>query len=232
MTYDWLAGLGLLAAVILTTRLGSFLAFKVPALQRMRAINREQDALKMADRRYRPMVKASIRVGLATNVVFFLILAPFVVTLEAVPVWRYLTDLVLILVVFDFFYYLTHRFLLHGVPYFMRVHAVHHQAHEPTRIDAFYVHPLETFMGQGLFIASAVGLGALLGPFHAGSVAAAYLIYVNLNLINHTYVDLPYFPFKALDYITTKHAIHHIDMSKGNYATLTMMYDYAFGTLD
>jgi sterol desaturase/sphingolipid hydroxylase (fatty acid hydroxylase superfamily) len=77
-----------------------------------------------------------------------------------------------------------------------------------------------------------VGLGVLVGPFHAGSVAAAYLIYVNVNLVNHTYVDLPYFPFKALDYITTKHAIHHIDMSKGNYSTITMMYDYAFGTLD
>jgi sterol desaturase/sphingolipid hydroxylase (fatty acid hydroxylase superfamily) len=232
MTYDWLAGLALLAAVVLTTSLGHFLAFKIPALERMRVINREQDALKMANKRYPPMVKASIRVGLATNLVFFLILAPFVITLEAKPVWRYLTDVVLILLVFDFFYYLTHRFLLHGVAYFKLVHAVHHQAHKPTQIDAYYVHPLETLMGQALFIASATGLGALVGPLHAGSVAAAYVIYVQLNLINHTYVDLPYFPFKTLDYITTKHAIHHIDMSKGNYATLTMMYDYAFGTLD
>ncbi len=39
-------------------------------------------------------------------------------------------------------------------------------------------------------------------------------------------------PHKALDYITTKHAIHHIDMSQGNYATITMLYDCAFGTLD
>jgi sterol desaturase/sphingolipid hydroxylase (fatty acid hydroxylase superfamily) len=232
MTFDWLAGLVLLAAVILMARIGHFLAFKVPALERMRVINREQDALKMATTRYPPMVKASIRVGLATNLVFFLVLAPFVITLEAKPVWRYLTDVVLILLVFDFSYYLTHRFLLHGVGYLKRVHAVHHQAHDPTKIDAYYVHPLETFMGQALFIASATGLGALVGPLHAGSVAAAYVIYVQLNVINHTHVDLPYFPFKTLDYITTKHAIHHIDMSKGNYATLTMMFDYAFGTLD
>ena len=45
-------------------------------------------------------------------------------------------------------------------------------------------------------------------------------------------MDLPYSPLKALDYITTKHAIHDIDRSKGNYATIRMMYDYAFGTLD
>ncbi len=232
MTYDWLAGLVLLALIVLMTRLGYFLAFKVPALERMRALNREQDALKMAKEQYRSVVRATSRVGLVTNVVFFLVLVPFVITLEARPVWRYLTDVVLILLVFDFFYYLAHRFLLHGVGYFKRVHAVHHQVHEPTYIDALYVHPLETFIGQSLFMGSAIALGALVGPFHAGSVVAAYLIYVQLNVINHTHVDLPYFPFKTLDYITTKHAIHHIDMSKGNYATITMMYDYAFGTLD
>jgi hypothetical protein len=32
MTYDWLAGLVLLAAVALTTRFGTVLVFKVPAL--------------------------------------------------------------------------------------------------------------------------------------------------------------------------------------------------------
>ncbi len=232
MTYNWLAGLVLLAVIVVATRLGHFLAFKVPALQRMRVLNKEQDALKMAKEQYRSVVRATSRVGLVTNVIFFLILIPFIITLESKPVWRYLTDIVLMLLVFDFFYYLTHRFLFHGVGYFKRVHAVHHQVHEPTHIDALYVHPLETFIGQALFIGTAIGLGALVGPFHAVSVAAAYVIYVQLNVINHTYVDLPYFPFKPLDYITTKHAIHHINMSKGNYATITMMYDYAFGTLE
>jgi sterol desaturase/sphingolipid hydroxylase (fatty acid hydroxylase superfamily) len=232
MTYDWLAALALLGSVYLITKLGYFLAFKVPAFQRMRAINREQDAVKRKNKRYQPVIKASIRVGLITNIIFFLILAPFVINLESKPVWRYFADTALILLVFDFFYYLAHRFLLHGVPYFVRVHAVHHQAHKPCHIDAYYVHPLETFIGQALFIGSATILGAVVGPFNAFSVAAAYLIYVQINIINHTHVDLPYFPFKTLDFITTKHAIHHIDMSKGNYATITMVYDYALGTLD
>ncbi|MBW2270627.1 MAG: sterol desaturase family protein [Deltaproteobacteria bacterium] len=232
MTYDWLAGLVLLAALYLMVRLGYFLVFKVPVLQRTREFNREQDAIKMATQKYPPMVKASLKVGLWTNVAFFLVLAPLVVTLEARPVWRCLVDVVLILAVFDFFYYLAHRFLLHGVPYFKRVHAVHHQVHDPTYIDGLYVHPLETFIGQSLFIGSAFGLGALFGPFHVGSVAAAYMFYVQLNSLNHVHVDLPYFPYKYLDYFTTKHAIHHIDMSKGNFSTITMLYDYALGTLD
>ncbi len=122
--------------------------------------------------------------------------------------------------------------LLHGVPHFKRVHGLHHEARKPTHIGAFYVHPLETFIGQALFIGSAVGLGAVFGPIHVGSVVVADLIYVQIHTINHTYIDLPFLPFKSLDWITTRHAIHHIDMSKGNYATITMIYDYAFGTLD
>lgn len=232
MTFNWLAGLVLFGAVFLVMRLGPFLAFKVPALQRAREQNREQDKLKMADEDYRSVVHASMRVGLVTNVIFFLVLVPFVITLEATPLWRCLVDVVIILLVFDFFYYWAHRSLLHGVPYFARIHSVHHRARKPTYIDAIYVHPVETFIGQALFIGSAVGLGALFGPFHVGSVAIAYLIYVEINQINHTSVDLPYFPFKYIDYATTKHAIHHINMSKGNYATITMIYDYAFGTLD
>ena len=61
--------------------------------------------------------------------------------------------------VYDFFYYLTHRFLFHAATdsrfavlrYFRRVHAVHHQARDPSHIDAFYVHPVETTIGQVLF---------------------------------------------------------------------------------
>ncbi len=232
MTFDWLAGLVLLGLVVIMMRLGPFLAFKVPVLQRARELNREQDKIKMAEEQYRAVVHASMRVGLVTNMIFFLVAVPFVITLEAMSLWQCLLDIALILLVFDFFYYWAHRSLLHGVPYFVRVHSVHHEARKPTYIDALYVHPVETFIGQALFICSAVGLGALFGPFHVASVAVAYLIYVQINQINHTSLDLPYFPFKYINFATTKHAIHHIDMSKGNYATITMLYDYAFCTLD
>jgi sterol desaturase/sphingolipid hydroxylase (fatty acid hydroxylase superfamily) len=35
-----------------------------------------------------------------------------------------------------------------------------------------------------------------------------------------------------VDYITSIHAAHHVDMNQGNYATLTMIYDWLFGTLE
>jgi sterol desaturase/sphingolipid hydroxylase (fatty acid hydroxylase superfamily) len=63
-------------------------------------------------------------------------------------------------------------------------------------------------------------------------MAFATLIFTQVNTINHTFVHLPYFPFKTLDKITSLHAAHHVDMNQGNYATLTMLYDWLFGTLE
>jgi sterol desaturase/sphingolipid hydroxylase (fatty acid hydroxylase superfamily) len=79
---------------------------------------------------------------------------------------------------------------------------------------------------------SALLLPLFFGPFSAFSLAISTVVFTQVNIINHTYVDLPYFPFKTLDYMTTKHHKHHENMEMGNYATLTMAYDYLFGTLD
>jgi len=231
MTYDWLAGLVVIASVVALTKLGKWLAFKHPDLERMRLLNIEKDAPKRKKSRYPPVMRGSAKVGMYMNATFFFVLVPFFVTLSNVSFWRALLDTIAILFVFDFFYYVTHRFIFHG-PLLYKVHAVHHQAHKPSHIDAFYVHPLETGIGLLLFMGSILGLGAAFGPFHAGSVVVATVIFTQVNTINHTYVDLPHFPFKTLDYITTKHHIHHENMNMGNYATLTMVYDYMFGTLD
>ncbi len=231
MTYDWAAGLVLLIATIAFTRIGALLAFRHPALQRMRALNAEMDAPKREKKRYRTMVKASTRVGLIMNSAFFLIAAPFVVNLESRPFWQYAIEIISILMVFDFFYYLTHRFLFHGDP-LRKIHAVHHEVRRPSYIDALYVHPTETAIGLLLFMGSALLLPMFFGPFSALSLAIATVIFTQVNTINHTYVDLPYFPFKTLDYITAKHSKHHESMDRGNYATLTMTYDYLFGTLE
>ena len=40
------------------------------------------------------------------------------------------------------------------------------------------------------------------------------------------------FPYRILTWISTKHAVHHENMRKGNYATITLLYDKLFGTLE
>ena len=153
-------------------------------------------------------------------------------SLESRPLWRHLFDIVAVLAVYDFFYYLIHRFIFHG-KLMHKVHSLHHQARTPTYIDALYVHPLETTIGLSLFLLT-IPLIAVLGgaPLNAFSMAVATLIFTQLNTLNHTYVNLPYFPFKTVDYITSIHAAHHVDMNQGNFATLSMIYDWLFGTLE
>lgn len=232
MTYDWLAALVTVLLLSGLTVLGKTLAFKVPALARMRELNAEGDRPKLAREIYRKTVRQNTKAGLITNVSFYVAVLPFCVHLESRPVWLLLLELVAVLMVFDFFYYLTHRFLFHGKA-LRKIHSLHHQARTPTYIDALFVHPLETVIGLVLFLGSIPLVAAISGgPLSAVSVAMATLLFTQLNTINHTFVNLPYFPFKPLDYITSIHAAHHVDMNRGNFATLTMLYDWLFGTLE
>jgi sterol desaturase/sphingolipid hydroxylase (fatty acid hydroxylase superfamily) len=56
-------------------------------------------------------------------------------------------DIAVILMFYDFFYYLVHRFLFHDEGFLggplMWVHAVHHRQHNPCRGDSSFIHPLE-----------------------------------------------------------------------------------------
>jgi sterol desaturase/sphingolipid hydroxylase (fatty acid hydroxylase superfamily) len=232
MSYDWQAAVAFAGALVALTVTCRFVAFKIPALQRMRELNQRADRDKLSRKRFRDAVRVNNRVGLITNLVFYVTVLPWCVNLEPRPLWRHGVDVLAVLLLFDFFYYLTHRFLFHG-RVLRKVHALHHQARTPTYIDALYVHPLETFIGLLLFLGSipliaSAGGGAL----NAFSMAVATLVFTQANIINHTWVNLPYFPFKAIDYVTSIHAAHHVDMNRGNFATLTMLYDWLFGTLE
>ena len=197
----------------------------------MRELNQEQDRIKLTRKPFLEATEVSKRAGLITNGIFYIAILPFCLNLEPRPLWRHAVDIAAVLFVFDFFYYLTHRFLFYG-NLLRKVHSLHHRALTPTYVDALYVHPLETTIGLGLFLGSIPLIAAFTGTLHAASMAIATLIFTQINIINHVYVNLPYFPFKTLDYITSIHAAHHVSMKQGNYATLTMIYDWLFGTLE
>ncbi len=232
MTYDWQAGLTLFVLAVAFTKIGKFIAFRVPALEGERLKNRQIDKTKLAQPKYMPVVRSTHKTGAISNLVFFITIAPFFVTLAPQAWWRTPLDIFVILMVYDFLYYLMHRFLFHGQGYFRQIHALHHQARNPTYIDAHYVHPLETFMGLNLFLLLIPLLTLLMGPFHAVNVALCYVIYTQVNIINHCRVELDRFPFRTLNWITAKHAVHHENMHRGNYATITLLFDKMFGTLN
>jgi sterol desaturase/sphingolipid hydroxylase (fatty acid hydroxylase superfamily) len=226
------ASLLALAGIVAITIAGKRLLFSVPALANMRALNKEKDKPKWKQEKYPPIVRATQKTGLICNATFFLLLLPFCITLAAQSVWKVLLDVFVILMFYDFLYYLSHRFWFHGQGAMRKIHAVHHQARNPTYLDAHYVHPFETFVGLALFMGSIVFLAALMGPFHIATIIVTYLIFTQINQINHVYFDLPYFPYKAVNWIVAKHHVHHENMHKGNYATITLFYDKIFGTLD
>ncbi|MDG2049901.1 MAG: sterol desaturase family protein [Myxococcota bacterium] len=232
MNYDWMALIVFFVTLVGLTKAGRFLAFRSEALQGMRSRNREADRKKLARKRFRSVVDANNRVGLIANLVFYATVLPFCVTLDSRPLWRDVVDILLVLMVFDFFYYFTHRFLFHG-PALRKIHALHHQARTPTYADAFYVHPIETMIGLFLFLGT-IPLVAWIegGPLNAIAMAIATLLFTQLNTLNHTWVNLPRFPFKTLSRITAIHAAHHVDMNRGNYSTLSTLYDWMFGTLE
>lgn len=230
--YHWQGTLLSLAGIVILTKLTRYLAFKSTPLQEMRRINRERDKLKWQQPKYPPVVRANQKVGLWTNVIFFLLLLPFCVTLQAQSLWQILLGVFVILMFYDFVYYLSHRFWFHGQGRMRQLHALHHQARDPTYLDAHYVHPLETFVGLALYMGSIMLLAPLLGPYHPATIALTFLIFTQINIINHTFVDLNFFPFRTLTWITRKHHVHHENMHKGNYAAITLLFDKLFGTLD
>jgi sterol desaturase/sphingolipid hydroxylase (fatty acid hydroxylase superfamily) len=232
VTYDWRAILVFIAALVALTFALRLLIFRVPAFRRMRELNDAADKVKLERPRFREAVNVNNLAGLLTNLFFYAAVLPWCLDLAPRPLWRHALDLVAVLMLYDLLYYFTHRFLFHGKA-LRKVHALHHQAHTPTNIDGYFVHPLETAIGLTLFLIS-MPIVAWLGgaPLHAIPMALATLIFTQLNILNHTYVNLPEFPYRTISTITWLHAAHHVNMNQGNYATLSVLYDWMFGTLE
>lgn len=158
--YDGLAALITVGCIVGIVVAGRFLLFRIPAFHRAVEFNTAERKRKWRDlgHKYQHRIKSTQRVGLITNLVFFLLILPFIVTLEHRSRGRILIDAFLVLMIYDFFYYLTNRFLFHGRGYLRRVHAVHHQARSRiSSVDAQLLHPLEAIIGIALFYVGTVG---------------------------------------------------------------------------
>ena len=148
MIYDWQAALITLLALIVLTKVVKFFLFKIPALKQELVKNKEIWAEKRKLEKYPVVMKGSQKSGLGFNVLFFVGICPWFVTLQAQSIGVIVLHVFVILMVYDFIYYLTHRFLFHGQGVWRQIHAVHHQARDPSFIDAHYVDWRETALGR------------------------------------------------------------------------------------
>ncbi len=62
-------------------------------------------------------------------------------------------DVVFVIVLYDFGYYFIHRYPFHEWKMLRRVHSIHHKTRHPRAIDSLLLHPAETCIGLGAFLA-------------------------------------------------------------------------------
>ena len=233
--YQWLLSLYAAVGIMAVTVIGKRVLLLIPAIRQTQALNK-QAAQERITRSFYPPVQKKVRVwGLLTDVVIFALVLPFCLTLEAQPWWKFLLDVFVILMVYDFFYYLTHRFLFHDGPLggpLIWVHAVHHQQRNPCRMDSSYLHPLEPVMGLALYAGTIAALAAVMGPFHVATIVITWVAFSEINLHNHDLMEVDRSPYKYLKYMSFMHHVHHARFTAGNFATISLFYDWLFGTYD
>jgi sterol desaturase/sphingolipid hydroxylase (fatty acid hydroxylase superfamily) len=234
--YQWQLSLYAFLGITVASFLGGRLALLVPTFSRAHRLNQETFQKKMAKPVYAANQKWNRKWGFVFLAVIFGLIMPFCLTLDPEPWWRMLLDMVVILLVYDFFYYLVHRFLFHHSDFLggplVWVHAVHHQQHNPCRKDSSYIHPLEVAMGLGLYVACIFFLSRIMGHFHVATIIVTWIAFSEINLHNHDLWETDRFPFKYLSYMAKMHHNHHAKFTGGNFATISLLYDWMFGTLD
>jgi sterol desaturase/sphingolipid hydroxylase (fatty acid hydroxylase superfamily) len=134
------------------------------------------------------------------------------------------------IVVLDLAIYLQHR-LFHALPFFWRIHRVHHADVDCDVTTATRFHPIEMLLSTGIQMLMALVLGA--------PVLSVLVFEVLLNatsLFNHANVRLPASVDAALrGLIVTPdmHRVHHSTAppeTNGNYGFSLPWWDYLFGT--
>ena len=154
--------------------------------------------------------------------------ADFLVYSGEVALWHIPLQVVIVTMIYDFGYYAIHRYPFHEWKMLRRVHAVHHRTRHPRGIDSLLLHPAETCIGLGAFLASV----ALIGGVHVYSFAVLFIGYTTINVINHAGLNFQQFPLRTMGMLAVKHDKHHHSMRAGNYAFLTPIPDTLFGTVE
>lgn len=130
-----------------------------------------------------------------------------------------------VVVLSDFLIYWGHR-LQHRVPILWRFHAVHHSAEHLDWLAAHREHPLDSIYTIGL-----INLPAFLLGFPLETLAAFTAFRGLWAIYIHSNVRLPLGPLRVLVGAPELHHWHHArDRFAGNYANLSPLMDWIFGT--
>ena len=234
--YEWKLSLVALAGIVGGALIGGWLFARIPTVGTAVRLNAETLAAKMEKPNYAANHKWNRKWALGFQVVIFAVILPFCLTREIHHWTIILRDMVVILMTYDFVYYLTHRFLFHDSSFLggplKWMHAVHHRQHNPCRWDSSYIHPLEVAIGLGLYIGTTALLSVLMGRFDVPTIVITFIAFTQINLHNHNLWTEDRFPWRYLALLSRMHHNHHAKFTGGNYGTISLLYDWMFGTLD
>jgi sterol desaturase/sphingolipid hydroxylase (fatty acid hydroxylase superfamily) len=224
MALHWMLCVVLLLSGVLL--LATKLAYHWPRLASAR-IHPEPGRKLRGARLYRRVLGNMVLSG---ALVFVLVYAtqPWLITEGSPSAWRLVLDAFLVLALYDFLYYWMHRWAFHEWSVLRRVHVVHHAVRHPHSVDSLYLHPLETFLGLALLLVCSM----IVGPVHAATFTVTFAVYSFLNILVHSGLTLPFFPFRVVSFLARKHDLHHTSMKGGNFASLTPVFDRLFGTAE
>jgi sterol desaturase/sphingolipid hydroxylase (fatty acid hydroxylase superfamily) len=139
--------------------------------------------------------------------------------------WRVVYEVLGILLVYDFAYYWLHR-LMHTKKGMRWVHGRHHEVHNPTAMESFYLTPTELFAGLALLLACTW----VIGPVSIWSFGVVFFFHSTLNITVHSGLVSKRFFLWPIDHLTYKHYVHHAGNYDNNFASLTPFWDLLFGT--
>lgn len=120
------------------------------------------------------------------------------------PLWYLIISPVLLLVLYETYYYWLHRWM-HSPKVFRIVHRIHHESMRPTVFTSFAFHPLEAFL-QLVFFPIII----LLIPFHYITLFTVFTIMSVSAVVNHSGVEIFRNRFLLKHVISaTHHDVHH-----------------------
>ena len=208
----------------------------VPRLKAAETLNRETARSKLEKPAYAANMQRNRKWGMVFTGVIFGVILPFCLTLATGSWWMIPIQIFTILMVYDFFYYWTHRMLFHDTPGRVGplkwMHAVHHRQLNPCRMDSGYLNPLESAIGLGLYVVTIAALTLVFGRFHVGTIVVTWVAFQQINLHNHDLWNREKFGDGYIATMAEMHHHHHARFTGGNFATIALLYDWMFGTLD
>jgi len=138
------------------------------------------------------------------------------------PSWLQAVEVILLS---DFFIYWGHR-LQHRVTFLWRFHSIHHSAEHLDWLAAHREHPLD-----GLYTQTIINLPAFLLGFPLETLAGLIAFRGLWAIYIHSNVRLPIGPLRVLIGAPELHHWHHSkERESGNYANLSPLMDWIFGT--